>query len=306
MNQVRQMLEMIRFSHTIFALPFALLAAVMAWLTTTVDGESIAFRWRDLVAILICMVSARSAAMAFNRLADRKIDAANPRTSGRHLPAGALSVRSVAMFTIVCSAIFVATTVLFFPNRLPFYLAVPVLAVLLFYSYTKRVTSLAHYWLGLSLMLAPLAVWIALRGEAVLANPLDLTPAVFLGLSVFFWVAGFDIIYSCQDFEFDKNSDLKSVPARFGINGALKIAAFSHLVMIVVLFLLPSVAMAAGVPTGLGWIYYAGVFCVAALLIYEHRLVRPDDLTRVNMAFFNVNSIVSFGLFLIGTLDTLI
>ena len=185
---------MIRFSHTIFALPFALLAAVMAWVTETADGQPIVFRWQDLLGILVCMVAARSAAMAFNRLVDRKIDAANPRTSGRHIPAGLISVRSATLFTVACSLAFIAATLLFLPNRLPLFLSVPVLAVLLFYSYTKRVTSLAHYWLGFSLMLAPVAVWIALRGQAITSNPLDLTPALSLGLAVFFWVAGFYII----------------------------------------------------------------------------------------------------------------
>ncbi len=297
---------MIRFSHTIFALPFALLAAVMAWVTETADGQPIVFRWQDLLGILVCMVAARSAAMAFNRLVDRKIDAANPRTSGRHIPAGLISVRSATLFTVACSLAFIAATLLFLPNRLPLFLSVPVLAVLLFYSYTKRVTSLAHYWLGFSLMLAPVAVWIALRGQAITSNPLDLTPALSLGLAVFFWVAGFDIIYSCQDFEFDKQARLKSVPTRFGISGALKIAAASHFLMVLILALLPTLATVAGVPTNLGWLYYAGVAAVGILLVYEHYLVRPDDLNRVNIAFFNVNSVVSFGLFLIGTIDTIV
>ncbi|MCP4461327.1 MAG: UbiA family prenyltransferase, partial [Planctomycetaceae bacterium] len=233
-NKLRQLLEMIRFSHTIFALPFALLAAVIAWTTPLANGYYVSFRWQDLLGILLCMVTARSAAMAFNRLVDRKIDAGNPRTKSRHIPAGLLSVSSVALFTIVCSVGFVLGTLLFVPNWLPFYLAIPVLLVLLFYSYTKRITSLAHYWLGFSLMLAPIAVWIALRGEIVISDPWDLTPAVMLGLSVFFWVAGFDIIYACQDYEFDCESELKSVPTRFGIRGALRIAAISHLVMLVV------------------------------------------------------------------------
>lgn len=297
---------MIRFSHTIFALPFALLAAVMAWVTETADGQPIVFRWQDLLGILVCMVAARSAAMAYNRLVDRKIDAANPRTSGRHIPAGLISVRSATLFTVACSLAFIAATLLFLPNRLPLFLSVPVLAVLLFYSYTKRVTSLAHYWLGFSLMLAPVAVWIALRGQAITSNPLDLTPALSLGLAVFFWVAGFDIIYSCQDFEFDKQARLKSVPTRFGISGALKIAAASHFLMVLILALLPTLATVAGVPTNLGWLYYAGVAAVGILLVYEHYLVRPDDLNRVNIAFFNVNSVVSFGLFLIGTIDTIV
>src|SRR5687768_14355804 len=154
LRTLRHLLEMIRFSHTLFALPFALLAAVMAWTTPASDGSAVSFRWQHLAGILICMVGARSAAMAFNRLADRQIDAANPRTKARHIPAGILSTGSVWLFTLLASAIFVAGTLLFLPNRLPIYLSVPVLLFLLGYSYTKRFTSLAHFWLGTALMLA--------------------------------------------------------------------------------------------------------------------------------------------------------
>ncbi|MGI9517989.1 MAG: UbiA-like polyprenyltransferase [Pirellulaceae bacterium] len=301
----RQMLEMIRFSHTIFALPFALLSAVMAWHIPNRSGETVLFRWQDLAGILVCMVAARSAAMAFNRLADRRIDAANPRTSSRHIPAGVLSTGSVAAFTIICCAIFVAGTLLFLPNRLPLYCSVPVLGVLMFYSYTKRFTAFAHYWLGFALMLAPIAVWVALRGETILADPIDAVPSVLLGLAVLFWVGGFDIIYACQDFEFDQEARLKSIPARFGVAPALRIAAFSHFLMVSVLLLLPVLCQWLGMPTGLGWLYYTGVAAIAGLLFYEHSLVRPDDLSRVNMAFFNVNAIVSFGLFVVGSLDVL-
>lgn len=306
LKKLQHILEMIRFSHTIFALPFALLAGVMAWTTPLPNGQTTPFRLQDFVGVLLCMVTARSAAMAFNRLVDRKIDAENPRTQSRHIPAGVLSVSSVVWFTLLCSTAFVLATLLFLPNWLPFYLALPVLMVLLFYSYTKRITSLAHYWLGLSLMLAPVAVWIALRGQAVIANPLDLVPVTILGLAVFFWVSGFDIIYACQDFEFDRDAELKSVPARWGIQGALRIAALSHLCMLVLLFALPTVAAMAGVPIGFGWLYYLAVSAVAILLIYEHSLVSPDDLTKVNVAFFQVNSIVSFGLFLAGSIDSIL
>jgi 4-hydroxybenzoate polyprenyltransferase len=304
-TKIRQILEMIRFSHTVFALPFALLAAVMAWTSPTADGRPAAFRWQDLVGILFCMVAARSAAMAFNRLADHRIDAVNPRTRGRHLPTGQLSVGGVALFTIGCCVAFVAASMLFLPNRLPLYLSVPVLSVLLLYSFTKRVTWLAHYWLGFSLMLAPLAVWIALRGEYVMANPFDLVPALLLGLAVMFWSGGFDIIYACQDFEFDRQHGLRSLPVRLGVAGSLKLAAASHLIMLVLLAVLPVVSAAAGVPLKLGALYYLTVAAVAILLVAEHRLVRPDDLTRVNIAFFNINAVISFGLLLSGVLDTL-
>src|SRR6478752_3019182 len=166
LRTVCHILEMIRFSHTLFALPFALLAAIMAWTTPVSTGDiRPAFRWQDLIGIVVCMVAARSAAMAFNRLADRTVDAQNPRTKSRHLPAGILSMGSVAVFTVVSSAAFIAGTVLFLPNRLPLILSVPVLLFLLAYSYTKRFTALSHFWLGAALMLAPLCVWIALRGE---------------------------------------------------------------------------------------------------------------------------------------------
>ena len=185
---IRHILEMIRFSHTLFALPFALLAAVMAWVTPSAEAHQSPFamhapppfRWQSLAGILICMVAARSAAMAFNRLADRTIDAGNPRTKSRHLPAGVLSVGSVVAFTLVSSAVFVAGTLLFLPNRLPLWLSLPVLMFLLGYSFTKRFTALAHFWLGAALMLAPVSAWIALRGEILLANPGDILPAVWL------------------------------------------------------------------------------------------------------------------------------
>ncbi|MEX2188774.1 MAG: UbiA-like polyprenyltransferase [Pirellulales bacterium] len=296
---LRLILDMIRFSHTLFALPFALLAAAMAWAADARGDPARPFRWQDLVGIVLCMVAARSAAMAINRLADRHIDAGNPRTAGRHLPAGLLTTGSVAIFAAACSAVFVAATLLFLPNRLPLYLSLPVLAVLALYSYTKRFTSLSHFWLGLSLMLAPVSAWIAIRGEILLADPADVLPAVVLGGAVLFWVAGFDIIYACQDVDFDRAAGLNSVPARLGVRGALRLAAACHVVMIALLAVLPVAAS----QISLGWIYSAGVGAVAALLVYEHALVRPDDLSRVNRAFFNVNAVVSLGLLVVGLLD---
>jgi len=259
------------------------------------------FRWQDLAGIVLCMVAARSAAMAFNRLADRRIDAENPRTKMRHLPAGTLSVGSVILFTLISSAVFVAGTLLFLPNRLPLYLAVPVLLFLLGYSYTKRFTALAHFWLGVALMLAPISAWIALRGETLLTNPLDILPALILGGAVLAWVAGFDIIYACQDADFDRRARLRSVPVLLGVAGALRLAAFCHLVTLALLAALPLVC--PQVP--LGWIYWSGVGVVAVLLTYEHLLVRPGDLTRVNIAFFNINAIISIGLFVVGAVDLL-
>jgi 4-hydroxybenzoate polyprenyltransferase len=296
-----QLLEMIRFSHTLFALPFALLAAVMAWRTPPrADLPSAPFRWQDLVGIVLCMVMARSAAMAFNRLADRQLDAENPRTQTRHLPAGVLSTASVAAFAVGCAIGFVASTLLFWPNWLPLALSGPVLGFLLAYSYTKRFTALAHFWLGAALMLAPVSAWIAIRGQVLLADPLDLLPAVVLGGAVLCWVAGFDIIYACQDAEFDRRRGLHSVPARFGVAGALRLAAACHAAMVVLLVGLPLVH------DGFGWLYWAAVVAVAALLVYDHRLVRPDDLTRVNQAFFQVNAVLSLGLLIVGSLDLLL
>lgn len=294
---------MIRFSHTIFALPFAMLAAVMAWAIPRSSGEFVGFQVFHLLGILVCMVFARSAAMAFNRIADRKIDAENPRTENRHIPSGQLSLTSVVWFTIVTSVGFVAGTLFFLPNWLPIAFALPVLGILFIYSLTKRFTSLAHFWLGLSLMLAPIAAWIAIRGEEVIANPWDLIAPGLLGGVVMFWVAGFDIIYACQDFEFDKEAKLKSVPVRFGIAGALRIATLSHLIMIALLICLPFSDQLGGTPIGLGWVYWIGLGALAVLLVYEHSLVSANDLTRVNIAFFNVNAIVSMGLFVLVSID---
>jgi 4-hydroxybenzoate polyprenyltransferase len=301
MQTIRHILEMIRFSHTVFALPFALLAALMAWTTPTPAGPPAPFRWQHLLGILICMVAARSAAMAFNRLADRRIDAENPRTKSRHLPAGLLSTSSVVLFTIVSSVIFVAGTLLFLPNVLPLVLSVPVLLLLLGYSLAKRFTSLAHFWLGVALMLAPVSAWIAIRGQVLMAHPADILPAVMLGLAVLAWVAGFDMIYACQDADFDRQAKLRSIPAKFGVAGALRLAALCHLATIVLLAALPWVC--PQVP--LGWIYGIGIAVVACLLAYEHLLVRPTDLTRVNIAFFNINAVISIGLLVVGAIDLL-
>jgi 4-hydroxybenzoate polyprenyltransferase len=302
---------MIRFSHTLFALPFALLAAIMAWATPIPIATQTPlgthhtlptyppFTVRQLLGILVCMVAARSGAMAFNRLVDRRIDAENPRTKMRHLPAGLLSVPAVIAFTLVSSLVFVAATLIFLPNRLPLILSVPVLLLLLGYSYAKRFTSLAHAWLGTALMLAPVCVWIAVRGEILLSQPSDLLPALLLGGAVLTWVTGFDVIYACQDADFDRQARLRSIPAALGVLGALRLAAVCHFFTFVFLALLPIVCP----QVRLGVIYFAGVIAVALLLAYEHLLVRPDDLTRVNVAFFNINAIISMGLLILGAID---
>jgi 4-hydroxybenzoate polyprenyltransferase len=339
-TRIRQLLEMIRFSHTLFALPFALLATLLACrllgaeaalkqgiaqpsnATRTEVTHIVTLRnptlselremvqkfpviknpvfiwpWVRIIGIVLCMVAGRSAAMAFNRLADRKIDALNPRTAGRHLPAGLISVGSVAIFAAVSSVAFIASTLLFLPNRLPLYLSVPMLLYLLGYSYTKRFTMLAHFWLGGALGLAPIMAWIALRGENVLANFWDLLPVIVLGGAVKMWVAGFDIIYACQDIEFDRSQNLHSIPARWGVKRALDLAATCHLGMVVLLLALPLVYPL------IGWIWWVGVAAIGVLLVYEHRLVHPDDLARVNTAFFNVNAVVSVGLLIVGAVS---
>jgi 4-hydroxybenzoate polyprenyltransferase len=286
LRRVRLFLEMIRFSHTVFALPFALASAALAW-----QPPRFPFRWTDLAGIVLGMVFARSAAMAFNRLADRRLDAANPRTAGRHLPAGTLSVAAVTAFLAASALAFVASTLLFLlrepPNPWPLYLSGPVLLFVATYSLTKRFTALAHFWLGASLMLAPLAAWIAIRGPEDLATPL------VLGLAVLFWVAGFDILYACQDVDFDRKARLHSIPAAIGVKASLYVALACHVVMLALLVGL------FGATEELGLVYLSGIAAVAVLLAYEHWLVRPDNLSRVNQAFFQVNGIISVGLFVL-------
>lgn len=282
---VGRLLGLIRFSHTVFALPFALLAAALAWADEP-------FRGLDLLGIVLCMVFARSAAMAFNRLADRHHDARNPRTAGRHLPAGQLGVGTVWAFLAACSAGFVASTLLFLlrdpPNPWPVTLSLPVLLFVLGYSLAKRFTSLVHFWLGAALMLAPVAAWIAVKGTVD-----DMAAPLLLGAAVLCWVAGFDILYACQDAAFDREHGLHSVPARLGVRASLRLAAGCHAVMVGLLLGLGLVS------PHLGGVYLGGLVLIAGLLVYEHRLVRPDDLSGVNRAFFHVNGVISVGLLLL-------
>lgn len=275
---------LIRFSHTVFALPFALLAAAMAW-----SRPDSPFEWRQLAGILLCMVFARSAAMAFNRLVDRDIDAANPRTQSRHLPAGILSVPTVWAFTVLCGVGFVASTLLFLPNWWPLVLSGPVLAFLCGYSYAKRFTAWCHYWLAAALMLSPIAAWLAIRGVVEL-------PPVLLAGVIFFWVGGFDILYACQDADFDRERRLNSLPARLGVAGALRMAFVSHLLAIGGMFAVWAYA-------DFGPIFLTGVIGVSVLLLLEHSLVRADNLSRVNLAFFHMNAVISLGLLAVGLLD---
>ncbi len=280
--RVRTTLEMIKFEHSVFALPFALTGAVLAlrgWPS-----------WRQLLWIIIAMVAARSAAMTFNRIADLKIDALNPRTRARALPSGQLTLAFAAGFTAVsCGVLVLAAYEL---NPLAFKLSPLVLVLLLGYSYTKRFTSWSHLVLGVCLGLSPVAAWVALRG--------DVKPAVLLlGVAVTFWVAGFDLIYACQDVDFDRQQRLFSIPARYSIRTALWLSGLLHVVMLVLL-------VVAARMENLGWLAFAGLALVAALLAYEHGLVRPSDLSRLNAAFFNINGYVSVLFFLTWAADVLL
>lgn len=300
LERIRRYGELIRFSHTIFALPFALLASWWAWvLPSPVDGRAIAFRIQDLAGILLCMVAARSFAMATNRLLDERFDAENPRTAGRHLPAGLLGRVEVLLFSGFCALAFIASTWLFVPNRIPLLCSVPVLLFLAGYSLGKRFTWLVHLWLGVALMLAPICAWVAIRGSIVYQQWTDLLPAVALGTCVCLWVTGFDILYACQDFGFDRSSGLFSIPARFGIRGGLRIAKSLHLAMFVL-----AVGMAFWFPQlSLGWIYRLTLVGIGILLIWEHSSVSENSLDRMQLAFFQLNAIISVLFLVAGGID---
>jgi 4-hydroxybenzoate polyprenyltransferase len=265
---------MIKFEHTVFALPFAFLGALLAR-----KGLPTAWQTGWIVA---AMVGARSAAMAFNRIADLHYDRMNPRTSERALPRGTLSMQFAVLFTVAMSFLFVFSA--WQLNALCFYLSFPTLTILFFYSYTKRFTSLSHIVLGLAVGCAPLAAWLAIRGEFAWAP-------VLLSGAVMFWVAGFDVIYSLLDTEFDRSANLFSLPSRFGVAPALRISALFHGATVVLL-------AATAMLTNSGWRAYMGIGMVAIILYWEHRIVKPHDLSRVNVAFFNLNGYVSILLLL--------
>jgi 4-hydroxybenzoate polyprenyltransferase len=269
LTKVRTTLEMIKFEHSIFALPFALTGALLArrgWPTS-----------RELTWLVVAMVGARSAAMSFNRLADLQFDALNPRTKMRALPAGHLSAGFVAGFTgASCALLLVAAFEL---NPLAFKLSPLALILILGYSYTKRFTWLSHFVLGACLGASPVAAWIALRGDVKAG-------VVILGAAVMLWVAGFDILYACQDVEFDRQHGLESIPSRFGIRAALYTSVALHVLMLALL-------VAVARMENLGWVACIGLAAVAALLAYEHALVKPFDLSRINAAFFTVNGYIS-------------
>lgn len=310
MKKVKNYLSLIKFSHTIFAMPFALIgffvgffyisdyaiSVVPGWHTVILNEEqkifNIPFGKKELVLrfllVLLCMIFARSAAMAFNRYLDRDIDAKNPRTAIREIPKGIITPKNALAFTIVCCLLFVVCT--FFINRLCFYLSPVALAVVLGYSYTKRFTPLCHLILGLGLSLAPIGAYIAVTGMFALL------PILF-SIAVLFWVSGFDIIYALQDEEFDKSQNLYSIPAWLGKKKGLRISEVLHLVS-------AAAIVTAGLYGNFGWLYWIGAAIFIGMLVYQHSIIKPNDLKRVNLAFMTANGIASvvFAIFVIADL----
>jgi len=280
MNGLTKYLSLVKFSHTVFALPFAIIGY-----TIGITEPNTVFKWYTLVLVILCMIFARNAAMGFNRWADAGIDAANPRTANREIPSGQLTKVGTLWFVIINSIAFVICN--FFFNPLCSILAIPFLIVILGYSYTKRFTALSHFVLGLGLALAPIGAYLTI-------NPVWNSTLILIALIVFTWVSGFDIIYSCQDADFDKNSQLHSVPSLIGISKALTLSIVLHVITIILLLTL-------GLKEGYSFIYWLGATLFAFLLIYQHSLVKENDLSKVNLAFFTTNGIGSilFGLFYI-------
>lgn len=264
--------SLVLFAHTVFAMPFAIIGFFLAVTTTTHE-----FNWLKLFLMLLCMIFARNAAMAFNRYLDRDIDAQNPRTAVRDIPSGRISSNEALVFTIANSVFFVITTLLI--NNLCFYLSPVALGVVLGYSYTKRFTPLCHLILGLGLALAPIGAYLVVTGEFALLP-------IYFSLAVLCWVSGFDIIYALQDEEFDRKNNLNSIPAWLGKKNALTVSSFLHF-LAVVFVALPYFF------SDLSWFYLAGVIFFILLLIYQHQLVKPDDLSKVDRAFFTTNGIAS-------------
>jgi len=282
LKKIKIILEMIKFEHTIFALPFAFTGALLAanGLPTLVQ----------ILWITLAMVGARSAAMGFNRWADRAFDAENPRTSIRALPQGLVSPFQVMAFTLVSSAVLILAAYML--NPLSFFLSPVALLVVFFYSYTKRFTFLSHAFLGLAICLAPIGAWIAITGRIE-------GPALVLGSAVLFWLLGFDVLYALQDREFDVKAGLHSIPQRFGIRRSLWISRVSHAITMAMLILL-------GFQLSLGLFYAAGVLIALLLIVYEHTLVKENDLSKLDMAFFNMNGYISVTIFVFTLLETLI
>jgi len=305
MSTIKNYLSLVKFSHTIFAMPFAMIGFVIGLNTFEVfhpNGDLGMFQnkysnilpptisdWlKVFVLVLTCMITARSAAMAFNRYLDRNFDAKNPRTAIREIPRGIISANSALMFTIVSSILFVIAC--FFINTICFFLSPVALFVILFYSYTKRFTPLCHLVLGLGLSLAPIGAYLAVTGR------FDLLPILF-SFAVIFWVSGFDIIYALQDIEFDKSQNLYSIPAAIGKTKALQVSELLHL-------LSAASVIVAGIYGEFHWLYWLGIAVFVGMLIYQHSIVKPNDLSRVNVAFMTANGIASvvFGVLVIADL----
>ena len=282
MRKLKIILEMIKFEHTVFALPFAIMSAFIA-----VEGLP---SLTKLGWILVAMVGARSCAMAFNRLADAEIDSQNPRTVTRAIPAGLITKGAVWFFTLVSAGLLVCAA--WRLNPLAFALSPVALAVIMGYSYTKRFTALSHLWLGLALSISPVGAWIAIKGQ------FDWTP-IILCCVVLLWTAGFDVIYACQDVNFDRKHGLHSIPARLGIRWALWVSSALHVIAVLLLFGIPLL-------TELGLFYYIGVGIVVLIFIYEHAIVKPNDLSRVNLAFFTLNGMISLVLMALSIADILL
>jgi len=290
MSSLKKYLSLVKFSHTIFAMPFALIGFFLAIsrLSSTMN-LNMAIGWSDKIymsrqvlltkfcLVILCMVFARSAAMAFNRYLDSHFDAMNPRTAIREIPAGIISKESALRFVIINCVLFIVAT--FFINRICFFLSPVALFVILFYSYTKRFTALCHLVLGVGLSLAPIGAYLAVTGQ------FDVLPVLF-SFTVLFWVSGFDIIYALQDELFDKSQDLHSIPAVLGTSKALRVSEILHLLSAICV-------VAAGVYGNFGWLYWIGIAVFIGMLIYQHSIVKPNDLSKVNIAFMTANGIAS-------------
>ena len=287
-SKISSYASLVRFSHTIFAMPFAMASLALAWPKHPVT-------LRVLLWIVVAMVGARSAAMAFNRLVDKKFDALNPRTQGWELPQGTVKAWEAIVLTAVASVIFVYAA--FQLSWICFLLSPVALAIVFFYSLTKRFTWAAHFFLGLALSIAPIGAWLAVAGSAVTLA--ELVTPLLLGLAVLFWLAGFDVIYSLQDREFDQKQGLYSIPVRFGVASALRLSSFFHVVTVIFLALV-------GFSAQMGFIHWAGFAAVAAVLYWEHQIVTPNDLSRINRAFFDYNAYVSIAYFLATLTDIIL
>src|SRR5690348_1212973 len=294
MSTIKNYLSLVKFSHTIFAMPFAMIGFFLgfSFFKDSLFASSFSFQstffYQKFLLVICCMITARSAAMAFNRYLDRNFDAKNPRTAIREIPKGIISANNALIFTIISCVLFVVAC--FFINKICFYLSPVALFVILFYSYTKRFTPFCHLVLGLGLSLAPIGAYLAVTGR------FDLLPILF-SFAVIFWVSGFDVIYALQDIEFDKSQNLYSIPAALGKTKALRVSELLH-------FLSAACVIAAGIYGGFHWLYWLGIGVFVGMLIYQHSIVKSNDLSRVNIAFMTANGIASvvFGALVIADL----